>query len=146
MNATVPARRQSPPPGTAGRSLTGLASRLRRHDVAVDQTAGTATSDATLRLADEDDAYVLTVPATRGLRDLDVQLWGRRLRVTGQRTRRERYGWLRWRRRPVGWLRVDVLLPTAGEAAGSTAELRGDVLTVRVPKRARDRRRQIPVT
>lgn len=144
MNATVPARRLSPS-GTAGRSLTGLASWLRRHDVAVDQTADAAASDATLRLADEDDAYVLTVPAPRGLRDLDVQLWGRRLRVTGQRTRRERQGRLRRRRRPVGWLRVDALLPTAGEATGSTAELRGDVLTVRVPKRARDRRRHIPV-
>jgi len=146
MTTTVPARRRTWQPGSALRSLARPVPGLRRHRLSVDRDTSAAGRGGRLRLAETDDAYVLTVPVTGEVEDLDAELWGRRLRVTGRRTRRERAGWLRWRRRPVGWLRVDVLLPTPGDPAATQARRQGDELTVRVAKRPQDRRHRIPVT
>jgi len=101
---------------------------------------------AGLSLRETDDAYLLTVPVDGVARgDVEVELRGSRVRIGGQRTRRERVGW-RWRRQPVGWFRIDAVLPTAGDPATTSASLDGDVLTVKVGKRPRDQRRHIPIS
>ncbi len=141
----MPPRRRPGAPAATVRCLARPVPGLRRHHVAADRDTSAAGRGGRLRLAETDDAYVLTVPVAGEVDDLDAELWGRRLRVTGRRTRREREGWLRWRRRPVGWLRVDVLLPTPGDPAGTQARRQGDELTVRVAKRPQDRRHRIPV-
>ena len=66
--------------------------------------------------------------------------------VTGERKERERVGILRRRTRTVGRFRYEVLLPGEVEEDGVAASLHEGVLTVRVPKPARERPRRIPVT
>ncbi len=75
--------------------------------------------------------------------DLDVEIAGRRLIVTGERKERERVGILRKRERTVGRFHYEVTLPGDVEDAGVEATLDEGVLTVRVPKPERDRPRRI---
>jgi HSP20 family protein len=98
-------------------------------------------------LEETDDAYVaeIELPGVK-LEDLSVEVTGPRLTVTGERKERERVGILRRRTRTVGRFRYEVLLPGDVEEDGVAASLHEGVLTVRVPKPARERPRRIPVT
>ncbi len=75
--------------------------------------------------------------------DLDIEIAGRRLSVTGERKERERVGILRRRERTVGRFHYEVTLPGDVDDAGVEATLNEGVLTVRVPKPERDRPRRI---
>lgn len=75
--------------------------------------------------------------------DLDIEIAGRRLTVTGERKERERVGILRKRERTVGRFRYEVTLPGDVDDAGVEAHLEEGVLVVSVPKPERDRPRRI---
>jgi len=92
------------------------------------------------------DAYLVEVELpgiSRG--DIDVSLAGRTLTITAERKERERVGVLRRRTRVTGRLRYTVALPAIDPDADVEAGYDDGVLTVRVPKAARERPRRIRV-
>ena len=90
------------------------------------------------------DAYEVEIELP-GIRkaDLDIEIAGRRLSVTGERKEKERVGILRKRERTVGRFHYEVTLPGDVDDDGVEANLDAGVLTVRVPKPERDRPRRI---
>lgn len=90
------------------------------------------------------DAYVVEIELP-GIKkaDLDIEIAGRRLSVTGERKEKERVGILRKRERTVGRFHYEVTLPGDVDDDGVEAHLDAGVLTVRVPKPERDRPRRI---
>lgn len=93
-----------------------------------------------------DDAFVVEIDLA-GVKkdDVNIELSGRRLTVTGERKEKERAGILRKRTRTVGQFRYEVVLPADLDEDGVTAGLDEGVLTVRVPKAASERPRRITV-
>lgn len=81
------------------------------------------------------DAYLVEVELP-GVRrdDVDVELYGNELVITGELKERERKGLLRRRTRRVGEFEYRVTLPGDIRADGIEASLDSGVLTVRVPK------------
>ena len=77
--------------------------------------------------------------------DLDIEIAGRRLTVTGERKERERVGILRRRERVVGRFHCEVVLPDDVEEEGVEAHLDHGVLTVRIPKPPSRRPRRMEV-
>lgn len=77
--------------------------------------------------------------------DLDIEVAGRRLTVTGERKERQRVGILRRRERTVGRFHCEVVLPGDVEEDGVEARLDDGVLIIRLPKPAADRPRRIDV-
>jgi HSP20 family protein len=78
--------------------------------------------------------------------DLDVEIAGRRLSVSGERKARERVGLIRTRERAVGRFHYEVTLPGDIDDDGVEAHLDEGVLTVRIAKPARDRPRRIELS
>ncbi len=97
-------------------------------------------------LEETDDAYTVEVELP-GIKkdDIDIQITGRRLEVSGERKEKERVGILRRRERVVGRFHYEVLLPSDVEEDGVEANLDNGVLTIRVPKPASERPRRIEV-
>ncbi len=95
---------------------------------------------------ESDDAYLVEVelPGVRG-DDLDVEVAGRRLTVSGERKERERVGILRRQTRTVGRFHYEVVLPSDLAEDQVEASLNEGVLSIRVPKVEADRPRRIPV-
>ncbi|HVL03607.1 MAG TPA: Hsp20/alpha crystallin family protein [Acidimicrobiales bacterium] len=93
-----------------------------------------------------DDAFVVEIDLA-GVKkdDVDIELSGRRLVVSGERKERERVGILRKRTRTVGRFRYEVVLPAELEEEGVSAALDEGVLSIRVPKAASERPRRITV-
>jgi HSP20 family protein len=93
-----------------------------------------------------DDAYIVEVelPGVKK-NDIDISVAGRRLTVSGELKERERKGVLRRRTRSVGRFHYDVVLPNEIDDDAVTASLDEGVLSVRVPKAARERPRRIEV-
>lgn len=98
-------------------------------------------------VSETDDAYQVEVdlPGVRR-EDVDVQVFGRELSITGEFKERERVGLLRTRARRSGRFEYRTLLPEDIDADNITAELADGVLTVRLPKREAAKPRRIPVT
>ena len=92
------------------------------------------------------DAYLVEIEVP-GVKkdDVQVELSGRRLVVSGERKEREREGVLRRRTRLVGRFRYEVVLPSQVDEKGVSASLDNGVLTVRVPKAMAERPRKISV-
>jgi HSP20 family protein len=82
-----------------------------------------------------------------GLRrdDIDIEIAGSRITVTGERKEKERAGILRRRERTVGHFTYDVALPSDIDEDRVRAQLNDGVLTVWAPKPERDRPRRIEV-
>ena len=97
-------------------------------------------------IEEQDDAYVIEaeVPGVER-KDLDVELLGNELTVTGELKERERKGVLRRRTRRVGRFELRIVLPDRVDADGISADLENGVLTVRVPKAEAAQRRRIEV-
>ena len=93
-----------------------------------------------------DDAFVVEIDLA-GVKkdDVDIELSGRRLVVSGERKERERVGILRKRTRTVGQFRYEVVLPAELDEDGVSAALDEGVLSIRVPKAASERPRRIAV-
>ena len=94
-----------------------------------------------------DDAYVVEIELPGVKRDdVSVEVAGRQLSVSGERTERERVGILRRRSRTVGRFHYEVVLPGDVEEDSVSASMDEGVLTVRVPKPASARPRRIPIS
>ena len=105
--------------------------------------------DAFVPLADVEEtpeAYLVEIELP-GVKkgDLDIEIAGRRLIVTGERKERQRRGILRTRERTVGRFHYEVTLPGDVDEPAIEANLDEGVLTVRAPKPERDRPRRIEV-
>ena len=97
-------------------------------------------------LEETDDAYVVEVELPGVKReDINVEVIGRRLTVTGERKERERTGILRRSTRTVGRFEHEVLLPGEVDEEGVEATLDEGVLSIRVPKSERERPKRIAV-
>lgn len=98
-------------------------------------------------VAETEDAYVVDIelPGVRR-KDVDVELRGDELVVTGELKERERKGLLRRSTRRVGAFEYRVALPGALREEGVEATLANGVLTVRVPKAEHTRATKITIT
>ena len=97
-------------------------------------------------LEETEEAYVVEVelPGVKG-DDIEVEVAGRRLTVSGERKKRERVGVLRRQTRTVGRFHYEVVLPGEVDEESIEASLDEGVLTVRVPKAEAERPKRIPV-
>jgi len=94
-----------------------------------------------------DDAYVIEMELPGVKReDVDIEISGRRVAVRGERKQKERVGIFRRRERTVGRFAAEVTLPGDIVEDGVAADLDEGVLTVRLPKPERERRRRIPIS
>jgi HSP20 family protein len=98
-------------------------------------------------VSETDDAFVVDIelPGVKH-EDVDVELNGNELVVTGELKERERKGLLRRRTRRVGEFEYRVILPGDLSEHGVEASLTNGVLTVRVPKAEHARPSKIHVT
>jgi HSP20 family protein len=97
-------------------------------------------------IEEQDDAYVIEAELPGVDRDdVNVELVGNELTITGDLKERERQGILRRRTRRVGRFELRVILPDRVDSTNVTAELEHGVLTVRVPKLEAAERRRIEV-
>ena len=97
-------------------------------------------------LEETDDAYIVEVELPGVKReDINVEVIGRRLTVTGERKERERTGILRRSTRTVGRFEHELLLPGEVDEEGVEATLDEGVLSIRVPKSERERPKRIAV-
>jgi HSP20 family protein len=97
-------------------------------------------------LEETDDAYVVEaeLPGVRR-EDVNVELIGNELTITGEIKERERKGTVRRRTRHTGRFEYRVSLPSHVDAEKIEASLGDGVLTVRVPKSERAHRRRIEI-
>jgi HSP20 family protein len=98
-------------------------------------------------VSETDDAYEVEIelPGVRR-EDVDVELNGNELVVTGELKEREREGLLRRHTRRVGEFEYRVILPGDLREHGVEASLANGVLTVRVPKAEHAKPTRIKVT
>jgi HSP20 family protein len=93
-------------------------------------------------IEEQDDAYVLEaeIPGVQR-NDVNIELVGNELMITGELKEKERKGIVRRRTRRVGTFDYRVMLPSQVDSTGIEAKLADGVLTVRVPKMKQDRRK-----
>jgi HSP20 family protein len=95
-------------------------------------------------IEETDDAYVIEADLPGVKReDIDIELEGNELQVTGEIKQRE--GKFRRRTRRVGRFELRVALPDGVDGGAVDAKLDRGVLTVRVPKAEKAQRRKIDV-
>jgi HSP20 family protein len=112
---------------------------------------GVGTEGATrwVPLADveeTDDAYTIEMELP-GVKqdDVDIEVNGRELTVSGEVKEKERAGILRRRTRKVGEFSYSVTLPMEIDAENVSASLDDGILTIRVPKSQRERSRHVTI-
>jgi HSP20 family protein len=143
----TPARQQRSPLA----ELDQLGERMRQM---LEQTFGdfapalteTAGWSPAVDLEEQDDAYVVEAElpgVKRG--DVNIELVGSELAITGEIKEKKRQGVLRRRTRRVGRFEFRVTLPDQVDPENIEANLSDGVLTVRVPKAERAQRRRIEV-
>jgi HSP20 family protein len=93
-----------------------------------------------------DDAYLIDMDLPDVSReDVDIEVTGRRLVVSGERKDKERTGLLRRQTRTVGRFRYEVTLPDQVDPDGIDASLKDGVLHLRIPKSQGGKRKRIEV-
>jgi HSP20 family protein len=107
------------------------------------ETAGWSPS---VDIEEQDDAYVLEaeLPGVRR-ENIDIELVGNELAITGELKEKERTGVVRRRTRRTGHFDYRVTLPEQVDAEQIDASLDEGVLTVRVPKSERAQRRKVAI-
>jgi HSP20 family protein len=97
-------------------------------------------------IEEEDDAYVIEadVPGVRP-EDVDIELVGNELTISGRIEERERKGVVRRRTRRTGRFEFRVTLPDQVDPDKVEAKLAEGVLTVRVPKTEKAQRRRVEI-
>jgi HSP20 family protein len=107
--------------------------------------AGTSWSPM-VDIEERDDAYVIEaeLPGVKR-QDVNIELVGNELAITGEIKERERKGAVRRRTRRTGRFEYRVTLPNQVDAEKIEADLDQGVLTVRVPKSEREQRRKIEI-
>ena len=98
-------------------------------------------------LSETEDAYVVEVELP-GVKpdDVNVEVSGGELAITGEVKERERKGLLRHRTRRVGEFEYRVSLPNDIDADNIEASLSEGVLSVRVPKAERAKPRRVEIS
>jgi HSP20 family protein len=150
MSQVLPERR-SQQRGGAG-ELDQLSERMRRF---LDQTFGAGWAPLVVDpigwsppvdIEEQDDAYVIEAELPGVKReDVNIEVLGNELSITGEIKERERQGVLRRRTRRVGRFEYRVRLPEQVDSENVEANLAEGVLTVRIPKAERAQRRRIEV-
>ena len=93
-----------------------------------------------------EDAYVVEAELPGVQReDINIEVSGNELSISGEIKERKREGVVRRRMRRIGRFEFRVTLPGELNAEGVDAKLNDGVLTVRVPKAERMQRRRIEV-
>jgi HSP20 family protein len=97
-------------------------------------------------IEEQEDAFVVEaeVPGVKR-EDVNIEVSGNELTISGEIKVREREGIIRRRTRRVGRFEFRVVLPSEVDPEGVDAKLDDGVLTVRVPKAERAQRRRIEV-
>jgi HSP20 family protein len=97
-------------------------------------------------IEEADDGYVIEaeLPGVKE-KDVNIELVGNELAISGETKERERKGVLRRQTRRTGRFEYRVTLPDHLDAEEIDAKLADGVLTVRVPKSERAQRRKIEV-
>jgi HSP20 family protein len=129
-----------------------MTERMRRMlDQTFDNLAPALLSDQGVWLPDvdieeTDDAYIVEaeLPGVRE-KDVNIEVMGNELMITGDIKERERKGILRRQTRRTGRFEFRVMLPERLDSDDIDAKLKDGVLTVRVPKSQRAQRRRIEV-
>jgi HSP20 family protein len=113
--------------------------------------SGVATDGATrwvpaADIEETDDAYTIEMELP-GVRqdDVDIEVNGRELTVSGEIKEKARAGILRRRTRKVGEFSYSVTLPMEIDADSVNADLKDGVLTIRVPKSQRNKPRHVTI-
>lgn len=102
---------------------------------------------ATLADVEEtEDAYVidLDLPGVEKS-DINIEMVGRRLIVSGVRKEKERTGILRHRARPVGEFRHEILLPGEIDPDQIAARFNDGVLEIRISKASTEKPKRIKI-
>jgi HSP20 family protein len=97
-------------------------------------------------IEETDDAYAIEMELP-GVKqdDVDIEVNGRELTVSGEIKEKERAGILRRRTRKVGEFSYSVTLPMEIDAENVNADLKEGVLTIRVPKSQRNKSRHVSI-
>ena len=128
--------------------LEQMSERMRRM---LDQTFGGLLAEPSgwsppVDIEEQDDAYVVEADLPGVQReDVNIELVGNQLTITGEIKEKERKGVVRKRTRRVGRFEYRVTLPNQVDSEKIEAKLNDGVLQVRVPKTERAHRRRIEV-
>ena len=97
-------------------------------------------------IEEADDAYIVEaeVPGVKR-NDVNIEVVGNELTISGEIKEKERVGIVRRRTRRTGRFEYRVTLPAAVDSDKIDAKLDNGVLTVRIPKSERAQRRRIEV-
>jgi HSP20 family protein len=156
MSQLLPERRSAPPHERWERfgDLEEVTDRMRRM---LDQTFGRFGWPSTLiepaawsplvDIEETDDGYVVEaeLPGVRR-EDVNIELVGNELAITGELKERERKGTVRRRTRRTGRFEYRAMLPGEINAEGVDANLNEGMLTVKVPKAEAAKLRRIEIT
>jgi HSP20 family protein len=157
MSQLVPARRRRAEPSVTRWEPMGdieqVAQRMQRM---LDQTMGglawpliggeSRPWTPMVDIEEQDDAYVVECELPGVSRDdVNIEVMGNELTITGEVKEHDRQGMLRERTRRTGRFEYDVTLPEPVDAERVEAMLKDGVLTVRVPKSERAQRKKIEV-
>lgn len=134
-------------------AIDPVSERMRRM---LEQTLGTFVTPALLSEAaawtplvdieEEDDAYVIEAELPAAKReDINIELAGNELAITGEIKERERTGVVRRKSRRVGQFDYRVTLPNHVDPKKIDAKLHEGVLTIRIPKAEQAQRQKIEV-
>ena len=77
--------------------------------------------------------------------DINIEVSGRRLTVTGERKERRREGTLHRRARTVGRFRYEMVLPIEVDDTKVEASLNDGVLSIRIPKGIAEKPKRVTV-
>jgi HSP20 family protein len=149
MSQLLPERSRTGSEGVSPLSELGqLNERMRRM---LEQTFGGMLDEPAgwvpaVDIEELEDAYVVEaeVPGVKR-EDVNIEVSGNELTISGEIKVRDREGIMRRRTRRVGEFEFRVLLPNEVNAEGIDAKLNEGVLTVRIPKAERAQRRRIEV-
>ena len=156
MSQTLPERRSTTEP-QRWEPLSELEQMTQRMRRMLDQTFGELGWSSPLltegacwspfvNIEEQDDAYLLEAELPGVKRDdVNIEVVGNELSITGEIKEKERKGALRRRTRRTGRFEYRVRLPDQVDASKIEASLDQGVLTVRVPKSERAQRQKIEI-
>ena len=128
------------------RELEGLQEHLAQLVQATSDGNGAAPFIPLVDIEETEDAWIVEaeLPGVKP-EDVNVEVRGSELAISGEIKEREREGILRRRTRKTGEFDYHITLPGDADAENIEAELHDGVLTVRIPKPEQERPRRIDV-
>jgi HSP20 family protein len=128
------------------RELEGLQEHLAQLIQSTSDGDGGAPFIPLVDIEETEDAWIVEadVPGVKP-EDVNVEVRGSELAISGEIKERQREGILRRRTRKTGEFDYHITLPGDADAENIEAELRDGVLTVRIPKPEQERPRRVDV-